>query len=81
MADPKDVEGTKLARRFFNKHKIDTTRADIRCMHGVVYIRGQLSAYRDAEFTDLRAEVERIGRLLRSQPAIRDVAIDCSYRS
>lgn len=80
MANPKDVEGTRFARRMFTKFKIDVTKADVRCMHGVVYLRGQITAYRDSGITDLRAEVEKIARVLRTQPGIRDVSIDVSYR-
>ncbi len=80
MANPKDVEGTRFARRMFTKFKIDVTKADVRCMHGVVYLRGQVTAYRDSGITDLRAEVEKIARVLRTQPGIRDVSIDVSYR-
>lgn len=79
MADPKDVEGTKLVRREFNKRAIDTSRADVRVSHGVAYVRGQLSMIRGAEGS-LQEIVEQIGKVLRSRPEIRDVVIDATYR-
>lgn len=81
MADPKDVGVTRAARKYFTKHHIDITRADLRCMHGVLYLRGVVAAYRGSEFSDLREEVERIARLLRQQPGVRDVSIDVICRN
>jgi|CXWL01.1.fsa_nt_gi hypothetical protein len=81
MADrAADTEGTKRARREFNKHKIDISRADMRVMHGVLYLRGQVQRVPGAEYEDLKVETERVGRLLRQVQGIRDVAIDVQYR-
>lgn len=76
-----DVRGTKHARSELAKRGIDTTLADIRVMHGVVYIRGSVKAQRGAAFTDLRAEMELIARVLRQRAEIKDVVLDCSYRT
>lgn len=81
MADPNDVAGTKMVRREFNKRKIDTSLADIRVMHGVAYVRGTLKPLRGSGITDVRAEVEHIGRIVRTRGEIRDVVIDCTYRT
>lgn len=75
MADPKDLEATKMARREFNKRAIDLTRADLRVSHGVVYIRGQISTMRGAE-SSLEEMLTQITKALRSRPEIRDVVID-----
>jgi hypothetical protein len=80
MADPADVALNKLIRSEFGKRMIDTTAADLRCTHGVVYIRGSLRPIKGGP-TDLRAEVELIGRILRQRAGVRDVVIDCSFRS
>jgi hypothetical protein len=80
MADPHDVEATKRARREFIKHRIDLTLADLRVMHGVVYLRGTVQAERGATYGNVREETERIARLLRSVQGIRDVVVECSYR-
>ncbi len=81
MADPKDVEATKIARKEFIKHRIDVTMADLRVSHGVVYVRGLVKKEKGAPYEDLRTEMERIGRILRQRPGIRDVVIDCQYRN
>ncbi|MBV6457082.1 MAG: hypothetical protein HONBIEJF_00189 [Fimbriimonadaceae bacterium] len=79
MADPKDVEATKLVRREFNRRAIDTTMADIRVMHGVVYIRGTIKPMRGGG--DPKGEVELIVRVLRTKPEIRDVVVDATFRT
>jgi predicted TIM-barrel enzyme len=80
MADPKDVETTKIVRREFNRRAIDTSMADIRVSHGVVYVRGTVKAMRGGS-GDPRGEVELIARALRTRPEVRDVVIDCTFRS
>lgn len=79
MADPNDVAATKLVRREFNRRKIDCTLADIRVLHGVVYIRGTIKSIRGGA-PDVKAEVELVARALRTRPEIRDVVIDCTFR-
>lgn len=80
MADPKDLEATKLVRREFNRRAIDTSMADIRVSHGVVYIRGTVKPIRGGA-ADVRSEVELIARTLRTRGEIRDVVLDVTYRS
>lgn len=80
MAEPTDVFATKLARREFNKHLVDVTMADIRVSHGVVFIRGVISAQRTAHYSDVEEETQRIVRILKQRPEIRDVALDVTYR-
>jgi hypothetical protein len=78
--DPADVAGTKLARSFLGKRGIDVSRADLRVLHGVLYIRGSIAPVRGFNITDIRAEMENQARLLRQKPEIRDVVIDVTYR-
>jgi hypothetical protein len=80
MADPKDVEATKIVRREFNRRAIDVTLADIRVSHGVVYIRGTIKPMRGGA-TDVKHEVEIIARNLRTRPEVRDVVIDAIFRT
>lgn len=79
MADPKDVEATKIVRREFNRRAIDITMADIRVMHGVAYIRGTIKPMRGGG--DPKSEVELIVRALRTKPEIRDVVVDATFRT
>ena len=78
--DEGDVRGTKAARAEFSKRGVDTTMADVRCMHGVLYIRGTIRPIRGAAYSDLKAEMELIARVLRQKQDIRDVILDCTYR-
>ncbi len=81
MSNQDDVRGTKHARSELSRRGIDTTQADLRVMHGVCYIRGSLRAMQTANITDLRSEIEKIGKILRTKPEIKDVVIDCTFRS
>lgn len=80
MADPHDVEATKIARKQFVRHHIDVTQCDIRSSHGVVYVRGVLKAYGGAPYGDLKIETERVARILKQKPGIRDVVLDALYK-
>lgn len=80
MADPNDVAGTKLARKEFGRHCFDTTSADIRVSHGVVYVRGILKKMKSATFADAQEETQKVARILRLRPMIRDVVVDVTYR-
>jgi hypothetical protein len=60
---------------------IDMTLADLRVTHGVVYIRGTVRAIRGSNILDVRHEMEIIARVLRQKAEIRDVVLDCQYRS
>ena len=81
MADPHDVSGTKMARSYMGRRGIDLTLADVRVMHGVCYIRGTLSAVKGGAVADLKTEVEQAARVLRQKQEIRDVILDCIYRT
>lgn len=81
MADPKDVASNKLVRSLFGRRGIDVTRADLRVMHGVLYIRGAVSAIPGSGIVDLKLEVQNIARLLTQKPDIKDVVIDCMFRA
>ncbi len=79
MKDPKDLVGLKAARSVLSRRGIDTTKADVRVMHGVLVIRGQVTAIRGSTVKDVKAEMENISKVLRQKPEIRDVVLDCVY--
>ncbi len=81
MADPKDIEATRIARREFVKHRVDVNLADLRVSHGVVYLRGIVRAERGAPYTSLQAECEKIARIIRQKANVRDVVLDVTYRT
>lgn len=80
MRDIGDVRGTKAARQLFSRRGIDLTLADIQTMHGVVHIRGTLQRIPGSDFTDLKAEVANVARVLRQKPEVRDVVVDAIFR-
>jgi hypothetical protein len=80
MADPNDVAATKLVRRELGKRLLDLTQADLRVTHGVAYIRGVVKGMRGGN-PDVKAELEIVARILRTNAHIKDVVIDCVVRS
>lgn len=81
MANEDDVRGTKSARSELSRRGIDITLADMRVMHGVCHIRGTVRALKSANIPDLKVEMEKIAKILRTKPEIKDVIIDCVFRS
>lgn len=57
------------------------TQADLRVMHGTCYIRGSIRAMRSANIPDLHSEMEKIAKILRTKQEIKDVVLDCIYRT
>ena len=80
MATPEDVRVKKKLRSEFNKRMVDITGLDIQVMHGVVYLRGVLKPIKGGP-ENLRSEVDTIGKLLKSSTHIKDVVVDCAFRS
>jgi len=79
--DEGDVRATKAARAETARRGIDMTLADMRCMHGILHIRGTVRALRGSNVIDIKSEMELIARVLRQKADIRDVVLECSYRS
>ena len=79
MADPQDVQLTKLLRREMTRRMMDTGMTILRVTHGVAYINGVIRPLKGGP-EDLRAELEIVGKILR-QRGIKDVVIDCTFRS
>jgi len=50
-------------------------------MHGVCYIRGTVKAIRGSNIPDIRSEMEIVAKVLRAKPEIKDVVLDCIYRT
>ena len=79
MTDEKDVHGLRMARSELSKRGIDTSRADVRVMHGVCYIKGMVYATPGSDIKDIRLEMEHVRHILRQKPDIRDVVLDCQF--
>ena len=80
MADAKDVRALRVARTELARRGIDIGRADIRVSHGILYIKGTIGATKGCTASDLKLEVEHIGRILRSKSEFKDVVVDCMFR-
>lgn len=79
--DEGDIRAIKAARSEFARRGVDVTFADIACLHGVMQIRGTVKAYRGSSITDIKAEMGLISRVLRQKSDIRDVILDCTFRT
>jgi len=69
----------RATRVEFSKRGVELGRADVRITHGVLQIRGTISAIRGANIKNLEVEVETIARVLRQKPDIKNVIIECTY--
>lgn len=76
MVDPKDVHALKTVRAEFSKRGIDTSRADIRVLHGVCHIRGSLSRLPHATFENLEEEMHHLIKVIRQHAGVRDVSLE-----
>lgn len=70
-----DAQMTRMVQREIARRYVDTTRLDVRAMHGVVYLKGTIKALRGHEL-NLEHEFEVMQRVIRSKPGIRDVIAD-----
>jgi hypothetical protein len=50
-------------------------------MHGICYVRGSVRALRNANIPDLKSEMEKIAKILKTKQEIKDVIMDCIYRT
>ena len=80
MAKPEDAEGIRTVRKEFARRPIDISLMNITYHHGVVRLGGQVKTIRGHDL-DLRAELETIAKALRTKANIRDVVIECIFRS
>lgn len=79
--DPHDVAFSKFARSVLTKKGVDLTAADLRVMHGVVYLKGSVALNRgDFPGGNLKQQVALAEHQLRQKPGIKDVIIDVMYK-
>ena len=71
----KKIRG-QIARRY-----IDSSMVNISVVGGTVYLTGVLHKLRTAPDVDLKAEMEQIGKILRTVPGVRDVIWDVTQRT
>lgn len=66
----------------FGKRGIDVSQADLRVMHGVLYVRGVVSGMRGFDFgqLSLSESVDQVANILRKRPDVRDVSLSCYFK-
>lgn len=67
-----DAQITNSLRRECARRAMDISRLDVRCIHGVVHLSGEVRAIR-GQACDLRKEMEILHHVLRAKPGVRDV--------
>ena len=75
-----DGYNSRQVHREISRRYIDASMLDVRVIHGVAYLRGVLRHLRTHPDVDLEAEAEIIRKILRRNPAIRDVVWEVQYR-
>ena len=80
MAKTEDVRARKKIRSIFIKRRIDITGMNLQVMHGVAYIRGVIKPIKGGA-TNLQDEMVVIAKIIRQDEVVKDVVIDCAYRS
>lgn len=79
MIDERDVQGLRLVRSEFSRRGINVGRCDVRLMHGVLTVRGPVSALPGHQVDNLKGEVDQVARFIRQRGNAREVVLDCSY--
>jgi len=75
-----DAQTTRLVQREIGRRYIDISKLDVKAIHGVVYLHGQIKRLRGHD-VDLKHELEIIHRVLRGKEGIRDVIVEVDIKS
>ncbi len=76
MTNQNDFRGQRVARAEFGRRGIELERADLYVLHGVCYVRGEISRGPGAQYDDIKRELALVQKVLRQRPEIRDVVLD-----
>ncbi len=68
-----DAHQTRMVQRELTRRSVDTSKVDVRVIHGVCYLRGTISKLHTHPEVDLEHEAEIIRKVLRQQLGLRDV--------
>lgn len=80
MADINDVRSTKYARSLLGKKGLDLTQADVRCQHGVVFIRGMLKRAPKQEVKNVEEATAAAAKAIKNSPHVKEVVLECTYK-
>ena len=71
MARPGDASLTRKVKSEIIRRELDTTKLEVRVIHGVAYLGGELKATRHAKIPDWKKVLEIIEMLVLRIPGIR----------
>lgn len=80
MADIEDVRATKYARNILGKAGIDLVQADVRCQHGVVFIRGLLKRAPKAQIKFVEQEAILACKKIKGMASVKEVVMECTFK-
>ena len=75
-------EDTMLRRTIMHemtKHQLATDRVDIHVSRGIVYLSGIVVQSKSANAVDARGEVERIMRIFKQKPGVKDIVNEIRF--
>lgn len=75
-----DVDATRTVRAHITRRYVDASQLDVRVMHGVLYIRGEMTHLRTHPEIDLEHEKEVISHSVRGCSGIREVIWEAALR-
>ena len=75
-----DARQTRMIQHELCRRYVDTSRVDVRVIHGVCYMSGQIAKLRSHPEIDLNHEAEIIRKAVRQLSGIRDVVWDVHMR-
>jgi len=73
MARPEDASLTRKVKSEFIRRELDTTKLEVRVIHGVAYLDGELKATRHAKIPDGKKEIEIIEMIILRIVGIRGI--------
>ena len=74
-----DAQTTNAIRHEIVRRLMDSSRIDVRCVHGVIYLSGEARPLR-GQPCDIRKEMEILHHVLRGKAGIRDVIDEVRIR-
>lgn len=75
-----DAYQTRQVKHELTRRNVDFSEVDVRVIHGVCYLRGNMAKFRSHPEVDLDHEAEVIRKVIRSIRGIRDVVWEVHYK-
>ncbi|MBM3495458.1 MAG: hypothetical protein FJX72_14220 [Armatimonadetes bacterium] len=73
-----DAEQTRMVHRELNRRYVDSSRLEVRVIHGIVYMRGMMTRLRTHPEVDLEHESDIIRKIIRQKQGIREIIWEVS---